>query len=101
MNTSIQRRLRILLVTGLTNSRRITGALSKGWVALAILAALFPLTAGAGLPLTPRIGPVIPFSALDAGFARCLVRSAVPLPAAGGVLIQPVNLEDLFMALTR
>ena len=40
-------------------------------------------------------------SALDGGFERCLVRSAVPLLAAGGVQIQPVNLEDLFMELTR
>ena len=40
-------------------------------------------------------------SPLDKGFERCLVRSAAPLAAASGVQIQPVNLEDLFMALTR
>lgn len=40
-------------------------------------------------------------SALEAGQERCLVRSAQPVEAAPGLLIQPVNLEDLFMELTR
>jgi ABC-2 type transport system ATP-binding protein len=38
---------------------------------------------------------------LNSGFERCLVRSAAPLLASSGVQIQPVNLEDLFMELTR
>ncbi|CAN5192304.1 ABC transporter ATP-binding protein [soil metagenome] len=52
------------------------------------------LLQGAGLVALSR-------SPLEAGFERCLVRSAAPLLAAGGVQIQAVNLEDLFMELTR
>ncbi len=57
-------------------------------------AAVQALLLGAGLTVLSR-------SPLDGGFERCLVRSAAPLQAAGGVQIQAVNLEDLFMELTR
>ena len=49
-----------------STSRRTTGTLTKALIALATLAALFPLTAAAVLPLRPRIGRVVPFSDLDA-----------------------------------
>ncbi|MBC7729888.1 MAG: ABC transporter ATP-binding protein, partial [Microbacteriaceae bacterium] len=52
------------------------------------------LLQGAGLTALSR-------SPLEAGFERCLVRSAAPLLATCGVQIQAVNLEDLFMELTR
>ena len=40
-------------------------------------------------------------SSLEAGQERCLVRSTPAVAAAPGLLVQPVNLEDLFMELTR
>jgi len=52
------------------------------------------LLRGAGLTALSR-------NPLDDGFERCLVRSATPLSTAGGLQVQPVNLEDLFMALTQ
>lgn len=50
-----------------SNFRLATRVRWKTFLVLAILAALFPLTARAGPPLRPRIGPVVPFSNLDAG----------------------------------